>query len=683
MSLHSRRSFPRSLLTLTTVLALVLSSPIPAATTEAPAGQTEVDATESHHDASGQHDTGQHDTGDHHDTDSQTDHGRPDHAGGSDKITCADIDPEWNQLELKGHPLSGHYAVSDANRSIEFFVYDAPAGGKKVNWSSDGPIDAVILRSGQDAATYEYETPTTSASGLIPPLVDREGRNLAAVLGCYSEQPEAVDIDLYLADSSDPVEVGIPFSYIVEVVVPGTLSEAEVLLTLAPGIVATQADPCAIEDRTVRCSPPLETLEQWSTEIEVTASESGLAVSWIQLTGVGETGPVSVSALEATRVIGERGGHGGGCGGHDDGHEDGHDPGSEHHDEEGCGEDRHGLVAACEAIEPGARTIVLRGPFASRRYQVSEQNGTEIWVQIGETTGAQMASWQSNVPVDAVLARTGRQIEIYANTPPTYEGSGVVGPMSGSGPRPMADLAFCIGDRPAVDMSVSAGHAVSIPLGRSRPLEVTVTNAGHRAAIGVTLRIEPSSHVELRACGRFDAVEGSCTIGPLDPLDTTSLDLRLQGTAVGTGDILVEVAADNEDTARKNDNTVVVAITVETRTPSSSGDSTAADQTSDLSDLPFDAVPVVLSAEAEETAETPGDVGSSTAESEFGSDPEAEPPEAVTADQTTLPFTGGIALGWIAASGLAMVGAGSGLLVVLELLGDRRRGAHIRRRSTP
>ena len=94
--------------------------------------------------------------------------------------------------------------------SVEFFVYDAPAGGKLVNWSSDAPLAAVILRSGQDAATYEYEPPATNASGLQPPLVDRDGRNLAAVIACYQPDPIDVGIDIHLSDSTDPVEVGHP-----------------------------------------------------------------------------------------------------------------------------------------------------------------------------------------------------------------------------------------------------------------------------------------------------------------------------------------------------------------------------------------------------------------------------------------------------------------------------------------
>jgi hypothetical protein len=164
-----------------------------------------------------------------------------------------------------------------------------------------------------------------------------------------------------------------------------------------------------------------------------------------------------LSALEVTRIVGSPG-KGGGCGGHEDGHdtdhETGHDPGASgsDHEEGACGTERHGLIAACTAIDPAAETILLKGPFASRRYQLRGPDEIMIWVSVGETTGAQMASWQSSVPVDAVIARTGKQLEIYQSRPAALEGTGVVGPISGSGPRPMADIAFCVVVPPAVDV---------------------------------------------------------------------------------------------------------------------------------------------------------------------------------------------------------------------------------------
>ena len=81
--------------------------------------------------------------------------------------------------------------------------------------------------------------------------------------------------------------------------------------------------------------------------------------------------------------------------------------------------------------------------------------------------------------------------------------------------------------------------------------------------------------------------------------------------------------------------------------------------------------PAVLSAEAA------GENDTASADTNL----EAEPPAPVTADLTTLPFTGSATLGWIASSGLAMLAVGSTMLLVLGLLGDHRRGAHIRRRS--
>ena len=58
----------------------------------------------------------------------------------------------------------------------------APGGGKLVNWKSDRPINAVILRSGQDAAVYEYEPPDYSATGLMPPCATEK----AAILPRFS-----------------------------------------------------------------------------------------------------------------------------------------------------------------------------------------------------------------------------------------------------------------------------------------------------------------------------------------------------------------------------------------------------------------------------------------------------------------------------------------------------------------
>ena len=369
-----------------------------------------------------------------------TDHdGSTDHGGQPDKLTCESIDPSWIQLELTGHPLSGHYTIGDDFRTVDLFVYDGAAGGKQVNWLSDGPIDAVILRSGLDAATYEYEPSATGATGLLPPLKDREGRNLAAILACYDPAAADVDIDVFLADSRDPVNVGDDFDYVVEVTTSDPLTDVQVTLTLPDNVLLIAAPDCASDGGTVRCAPPMGETAAWRMAATVSAVSAGDAIAWAHLDAQAGDRVIAAHAVEVTRVIGPAG-HGGGCDGHEDEHDTGSEPG---HTDDQCSDGGAQLIAACEAFDPDAEVAVLAGPFASRRYLVDTDTGARIWVTVDETTGAQRAAWEANVPIAAALARTGREIREFLYEPAAFSGTDVVGPESPSGPRPMADLAFC------------------------------------------------------------------------------------------------------------------------------------------------------------------------------------------------------------------------------------------------
>lgn len=369
-----------------------------------------------------------------------TDHdGSTDHGGQLDKLTCESIDPSWIQLELTGHPLSGHYTIGDAFRTVDLFVHDGAAGGKQVNWLSDGPIDAVILRSGLDAATYEYEPAAIGATGLLPPLKDRAGRNLAAILACYDPGAPDVDVDVFLADSHDPVNVGDDFDYVVEVTTSDPLTDVQVTLTLPNNVLLIAAPECASDGGTVLCAPPMGETAAWRMSATVSAVAAGDAIAWAHLDAQAGDRVIAVHAVEVTRIIGPAG-HGGGCDGHEDHDDTGSEPG---HTDDQCSDGGAQLIAACEAIDPDAEVAVLAGPFASRRYLVNSDTGARIWVTVDETTGAQRAAWEANVPIAAALARTGRQIREFPYEPAAFSGTDVVGPEAPSGPRPMADLAFC------------------------------------------------------------------------------------------------------------------------------------------------------------------------------------------------------------------------------------------------
>jgi hypothetical protein len=542
---------------------------------------------------------------------------------------------------------------------VEFFVFDGPAGGKVVNWHSDGDIDAVILRSGLDAAVYEYDPPARLGSGLLPPLVDREGRNLALVLACFTETAVEVGLDVFLADSSDPVAVDDEFTLVIDITASDLLSDAEITLRLPEELTAIDAPECVVEERTVRCTPPLDAHTEWTIEILVSAIEAGIAVSRVQLDADGEEGPVTTSALEVTRIIGPRGG--GGCGGHEDGHEPGEAP--DHGEDDECSDDGHGLVAACEAIDPSTKTIVLQGPFASRRYLTGGDGGERIWVSVGETTGAQAATWESNTPVAAALARTGKAIETYLYDPPAVSGSGVVGPAAGSGPRPIADLAFCIVDLPPVDLSLTAGPLPTIDKGRVGTVSLSINNTGFERAEGVTVGIEPSGHVELAGCGRGRMVEGNCEFEGVGPEANHPVEVSLRGLMIGTDEVVFFVAAENESDDQQDNNTLAVEATVVPRrvdsdrgvfppTPS------AAPTTTTIPDA------VVLSAETQ----------SETVESSTQS---SEGPSTVV-EIATLPFTGSRTLAWLTLVGCGLIPSGAALLA-LSAIGAKPIGVHRKR----
>lgn len=496
----------------------------------------------------------------------------------STRLACSDIDPTWGQLAVTGHPVSGQYTVSDAFRTVQISVLDASSGGKVVNWHSDGPVDAVILRSGQDAATYEYEPPARSDTGLLPPLKDRDGRNLAAVLVCYDPAGAVVGLELSLADSDDPVDVGDQFDYVLSLSTTDPVTDARVTITLAPEVSLVSAPECTVEESEVLCAPPLADQASWQTTITVSADTGGDAISRATLRGLAGGEPVEASAVEVTRIIGP-GGHDGGCG--------------DHEDEDECDDGGAALVAACSAIDPNAASEILPGPFANRRYLVEGPGGARIWVTVSEATGQQTLSWESNMPIDAVLARTGRDIADYQYGPLTFSGSGVVGPAGGrSGePRPIADVALCYAPRKTVDVGLTNPAIPRLQVGVPGTFSVTLSNNGYRQALGVSVVIEPGEGARLHSCGGEKAAEDRCVVGPVAPGATIPVEFELVADSDGEGEVSIEVLSLNESSDAGSDNVLVLSYLVDaanstqppptTTVPGEDGDTTVA------AELPF------------------------------------------------------------------------------------------------
>lgn len=585
------------------------------------------------------------------------------HGGSPDRLVCSDVNAGWSQLALTGHPLSGHYTILDDFRTIEVFVYDGADGGKRVNWKADGPIDAAILRSGNDAAVYEYEPPRLSDTGLMPPLNDREGRNLAAVLFCYRPEPVDTTLDLRLADSTDPVAVGDRFTYFVHASASGPVSEAEVVVTLPPQVVPVEAPDCGVDGLVVRCplapGPDLD----WSGTITVEAVSGGEAIARATLfTRIGQE-TQEVGAVEVTRI---EAGHGGGC---DHGEEEG----------EECEGGGHDLAAVCTSLDPSWNTLILPGPFASRRYLATDADGTEIWVTVSESSGVQAASWTSNVPIDAALARTGQDVEIYRYDFPTFSGAGIVAPPGeGSGSRPIADLGFCYLPRVAVDLAIAGAGPDVIEVGKVSLLAALIENRGYLEASDVRLTIEASDNVEVRSCAGGPFSRGDCALGGLEGGARVDVGIGIVGTEEGPGWVTVEVRSDSESVVRSDDNAeifsfVVVAAaedqddtTVGTTPPASAGTTPTTEP---------DAPTVGDDGVTSSTTTTP--IGQVTATTNPSGDGAGTGSEAGDVTTTTapkdLPFTGSDEVLPLLASALAMLLLGHWAVA-------STRGAHLRTR---
>ena len=459
-----------------------------------------------------------------------TDHGDTDQGHQPDLLACADLDPGWRQLEVKGHPVSGNHVVGDDTITVEIVLRDAPAGGKVVNWHASAPVDAVMLRSGQDHAVYEYDPPVTGATGLLPPLKDRDGRNLAAVIACYDPDRPLVGVELTLEDDADPIEVGDTLTYHLAVHAAIEVASPEVTVTLSGLLGEPEAGECLVDGSLVSCTPTFVD-GAWSTTLEVEAFEAGDAITFAVLEAEGDEGPITLSSVEVTRIIGAPGG--GGCGGHEtDGHEtdghdtdghdtDGHEPGGGGDDHDGCGGGQAGaLVAACTELDPEWTAVLLMGPYGNRSYVVGAAGG-RIWVDVSEAPGHQVASWTSEAPVGAVLARTGQNVISTVFDAPMLEGSGVTGAPSGSGaPRPIADMVFCV----APEIPTTAPGPIALP-----PLIVPVPDT---TADLVETLVEPpvEQPVEVESGSGVLGIEVVAILpetGPQDPVSIAALAMLL------------------------------------------------------------------------------------------------------------------------------------------------------------
>jgi hypothetical protein len=231
----------------------------------------------------------------------------------------------------------------------------------------------------------------------------------------------------------------------------------------------------------------------------------------------------------------------------------------------------------------------------------------------------------------------------------------------------MADIAFCVVDRPAVDLRLSIDSVPIIPLGGTGRVSVTITNDGYRDAFDVALGIGLNDTITLRNCGDHAAADTKCELDPIAGGDHVTLDLRLEGIIPGSEMLTAVVSAENEDAGDLENNTATHPITVEARSLQSPAEEPRVvyDTVVPPFDEPaLDPPPVVLSSELEAAAE----------------ETEVAPPAAVTPELTALPFTGSLTLGLMASAGAAMLAVGSLLIAGVNLLDHRSQGTHPRRR---
>ncbi len=459
---------------------------------------------------------------------------------GAAGLSCADLVVGSKTLSISPGGFSAPATGSDG--VIDFTVTPGESDlGPVFGFASNIAVDAVIVAGGPKVMAWEYEPPTTAASGLHAPL-NMEGTHYhkpKTISACYRVEAPEIALSLSKTDSTDPVSVGDRFDYVTTVSNTGgePLSNVRVEdpIPALVGVVTVDGCPTWDGSASVVCDiGVMEPESSVSVVITVEALEAGIALNHATASATTPSGSVLTDVASEATVIEKK-----------------HDDGGDDHE--------HGALS-CDVFGPGLVAIGAGEEALHGTTAVVADDMVTVTLSLYEGEMGKLFDWVSTYPITGVITVGGNETLAFPYPPSTFSGSGLHAPVAGGEThyRGLRQAAFCYLPGPFVDVGVDiAVDEPRVLVGDALQYTVTVVNRGVATAEDVSLTAEwaDSLHIDWNVgwsvVGEIDAGEQivMSVVGGADAVDEAAL-------------MTVTVAASNEDDGMTGDNSAEAVVEI-------------------------------------------------------------------------------------------------------------------------
>ncbi|MDH5292870.1 MAG: DUF11 domain-containing protein, partial [Acidimicrobiia bacterium] len=459
---------------------------------------------------------------------------------GEGGLACSDLVAGSRTLTISPGAFTAPVSGSDGVADVTVTPGESDLG-PIFGFTSNIPVDAAIVAGGPKVMAWEYEPPTTMASGLHAPL-NMEGTHYhkpKTISVCYRVEAPEIALSLSKSDSTDPVRVGDRFDYLITVSNTGgePLSAVRIEDPIPALVGVVTVDGCPTWDGSALIVCEVGVMEPDSSVsivITVEALKAGIAINHATASATTPPGStLSEVASEATAI------------------EKMHGDGGDDHE--------HG-APSCDVFAPGLVAILAGEEALHGTTAVVADETATVTLSLYQGDMGTLFDWMSTYPIAGVITVGGPETLAFPYPPLTFSGSGLHAPLSGGGThyRGLRQAAFCYQPGPFVDVGVDIDVDESrVLVGDAVQYTVTVVNRGVATAMDVSLAAGWSDSLHI------DWIAGWSVVGEIDAGQQVVLSVNGEAGAVDEAAVMtVTVAASNEDDDMTGDNTAATTIEI-------------------------------------------------------------------------------------------------------------------------
>ncbi len=459
---------------------------------------------------------------------------------GTAGLSCPDLVAGSATLTIS--PGSFNAPITGSDGVIDVTVTPGESDlGPVFGFGSNTAVDAVIVAGGPKVMAWEYEPPTTGASGLHAPL-NMEGTHYhkpKTISVCYRVEPPEIALALSKADSADPVRVGDRFDYVITVSNIGgePFSTVRIEDPIPALVSVVEVDGCPAWDgsASIVCDIGVMAPESSaSVVITVEAVEAGIALNHATASATTPSGSTLTDVASEATVIEKK---------HEDGGDD-HDHGS----------------LSCDVFGPGLVAIGAGEEALHGSAAVVGDHVATVTLSLYEVEMGKLFDWASTYPIAGVITVGGNETLAFPYPPLTFSGSGLHAPVAGGEThyRGLRQAAFCYSPGPFVDVGIDITvDEPRVLVGDALQYTLTVLNRGVASAEDVSLTAKWSDSLDIE----WNA--GWSDLGVIEAGEQIVMSVAGGAYSVdGAASMTVTVTASNEDEGMAGDNSAEALVEI-------------------------------------------------------------------------------------------------------------------------